>query len=355
MNYDRKSILSLKLRSATHLRKLSRNELFSRLQIIRFVDPITDVAFKQVEEEIWRNQEDDSPHGNPWHVSFHASSFPGDDPMACSRAALYTMADFPSAEPFNRHGRTVMDAGKGIEVTLVRTWHKAGILLSAAPDDPVQTGFEHKEAWLTGSVDSVILPPRWNKPLPVEIKTKYQRDIDDMKLGRRGPDIRHVFQLKTQLALVALAQDSGQIWNNLDRVTHGFIYYLSRDRPSDTAEFRVDLDETFFAAGVERLKQWRQAFIDGVLPEDNPGKRESKFGHPMGWRWSYPPCNWCNHKKTCQLDFRENNQSLSKSAGVNRAKLVRPDYDFEKARQRVLDRWAGNGKITSDIHKEGSR
>jgi CRISPR/Cas system-associated exonuclease Cas4 (RecB family) len=338
--YDKGTLAGLKLRSALGLRKLTRQELLSRLQIIRTVDPITRSAYRQVEDVRWRSQDDDSPHGRAWHVSFHGSQFPGDNPMACSRQALYRMMDLPSAEPFSRRSRVVMQAGKDAEVELVRTWHEAGILLSASPEEAVQTGFTWSDAWLTSSVDSVIQPPNWQKPLPVEIKTKESKDIEKMQLGLRGPDPAHISQNKVQIALVRHFQD--ELWPGLQPVTHGIIFYMSRDNPANTAEFRVDYDEKFFEMGVERLKQWRKFFIDGVLPEENPSKR-----HPFGWRWSYPPCQFCDYKKTCQLDFKEGVALLADSVGIERAKLVRPDYDYQTARQRVLDEWEEDAKISS--------
>jgi hypothetical protein len=172
MNYDARTMISLKLNSQLQLRKLSRAEFFTRLQLIRTVDPMTEVIWREVEEKRFADQDGDSPHGHPWHVSFHASQFPGDDPMACPRQALYQMMDFPRGV-FSRRSRAIMSAGEAAEVELVRTYHEAGILLSAAPDDPQQTGFEMADAWLTGSVDCIIKPPNWNKPLPIEIKTKY--------------------------------------------------------------------------------------------------------------------------------------------------------------------------------------
>lgn len=337
MIYDRKAILGLKLRSRLALRKLTRAELFSRMQLIREVDPITNDAYRQVEEAKWKDQTDDSPHGHPWHVSFHASQFPGDDPMACPRQSLYRMMDFPRTEPTSRWLRQLADAGKGIEIELVRTWHEAGILISAGPDEEVQTGFEVPEAWLTGSVDAVILPPRWNKPLPIEIKTKFQRVIDEMKVGKKGPDEAHIRQIKVQLALVRMKQEEGELWSHLDPVTHGYIYYLSRDNPSDTAEFRVDYDPRFFEMGLQRLKDWKRFFENDLLPEYEPSKK-----HPMGWRWSYPPCQFCSYKKSCQLDFKEGVTNLSDSVGINRAKLVRPEYDAEAAIERVKERWDEN-------------
>lgn len=347
MQYDKTTILGLKLRSAVQLRKLTRLELLTRMQLLPVIDPITDEAYKAVEEEKWRKQTDDSPHGHPWHVSFHGSQFPGDDPLACPRESLYRMMDFPAAKPFNRAGRTVMSAGKAIEVELVQTWADAGILLSAAPTEEVQTGFEVEEAWLTSSVDSVILPPRWNKPLPIEIKTKYQKDIDQMKLGMRGPDAKHVIQCKVQVALVRSFQS--ELWPGLDPVTHGYIYYLSRDRPTETAEFRVDYDPKFFELGLERLKRWRAMFEEGVLPEQDPGKRESKFGHPNGktFKWSKLPCQWCDFKDTCQKDFRAGITDLMESHGIEKAKEIRPHYDPQAARDRVFARWRASDKIAA--------
>lgn len=333
MIYERTKILGLK-RNGSKLHKLSRSEMLTRFQITRTIEPLTIAAYKKVEEDRWRSGDGNSPHGNPWHTSFHASQFPGDNPMACSRQAVYRMMDLPNAEPFNRRARTVMAAGKAVEYELVSTFHDAGILISAAPDEPVQTGFTFADAWLTGSVDCVLLPPSWNKPLPVEIKSKYQEVIEQMQVGAKRPDENHIFQLKVQLALIRHAQESGQLWSDLDLVTHGYIYYLSRDRPFETAEFRVDYDSRFFEIGISVLKEWKELFKNEVLPSVNPSKR-----HPMGWKWSYPPCQWCDFKKTCKLDFEQGVTTLPESVGINRAKLVSDTYSYEEARARVLDRW----------------
>ena len=321
----------------TSLRKVSRTELFTRLQVIRTLDPIVNNAYRRSENMRWKNNEDNSPHGDPWHVSFHASQFPGDNPMACGRAAMYQMADIPTEDFPDRTLRTIAQVGKAIEEELVWTMARVGLLISAKPSEETQTGFQLKEAWLTGSVDCVIKPPGQNKPLPIEIKTKYQKVIDQMMRGERGPDIKHVYQLKTQLGLVALAQKNGELWSDLEPVTHGFIYYLSRDKPSDTAEFLVELYERFFQKGVEKLKEWQESFLAGVLPSENATKK-----HPMGWRWSYEPCKWCKYKKICKIDFERGTTELSESVGISRAKKIRDDYNYEEARERVLDRWPTN-------------
>lgn len=347
MIYNRTNVLSLQLKSAVELRKLSRAEFFTRLQLIKTIEPSIDLAFKIAEEMIHIEQSDDAPHGNPWHVSFHASQFPGNNPMACPRQSLYRMMDFPNPEPMSRMLRQTADLGKTFESTLVLTWATAGMLLSSADPDK-QTGFEFPDAWLTGSVDAVIQLPGTNRPTPVELKQRKDEVVQEMKLGR-GPYPEHVSQVKVEIAFTRLYQQLGLLWSDMDLCTHGYVYYGSRDDPSrTTAEFRVDHDENFWVAGVETLKRWRAYFEEDMLPELNPtGKRTTQFGHPNGWRWSRQPCQWCSFKKTCQLDFREGVDQLSNSNGVNRARLVRKDYDPESSRLRVRARW-GKRKDNKD-------
>lgn len=343
MIYDKQTVLSLQFNGITNLRKLTRAEFFTRLQLIRMVEPIVDEAFRISEEKTLREQLDDDPHGHLWHVSFHASQFPGNNPMACARQSLYRMMDFPPGEPTSRRLRQTAEAGKAVEASLVHAWHQAKMLLSS-PDPNNQTGFVLENAWLTGSVDAVIAMSGKNKPwrpVPIEVKNRSASTIAAMKMGQ-GPFPEHISQVKVEIAFTRLYQELGQ-WlpfDEFDPCTHGYIYYVSRDNPLETAEFRVDYDPEFFNVGVEKLKRWRAYFEEDLLPEDNPGKRSTIFGHPNGWRWSKDPCQWCSFKKTCQLDFRESVTQLSDSNGVNRARRVRPDYDPQAARQRVRDRWA---------------
>jgi hypothetical protein len=111
----------------------------------------------------------------------------------------------------------------------------------------------------------VLLPEGYTAPLPIEIKSKYQSAIDEMKVGSRKPDQGHIFQTKVQLALIRHEQENGGLWSDLDPVTH--------------------------------------------------------------------------FKKTCKLDFEQGVDKLTDSVGINRAKLVREDYDYTESRKRVLDRW----------------
>lgn len=346
MIYNRTNILGLQFRQMTLLRRLTRAELFTRLQITRSIEPITNTAYKEVEEQIWRQNLDDAPHGQSWHLSFHGSQFPGDDPMACPRQSLYRMMNFPSEGPISRKLRMTSSQGKAIESELVATWDAADILISSSDPDQ-QTQFEYPDAWLTSSVDAVLKPDGWNKPLPVEVKNRSAKVIDEMQHGR-GPFPEHISQIKVQIAFIRLYQEMGLLWSDLEPVTHGLLYYVSRDMPTDTAEFRVDYDRNFFVEGIERLKRWRAYFEEGLLPELNPGKRSSRFGHPNGWKWSYEPCATCAFKKVCQLDFREGRDQLRDSIGVDIAQKIRPDYDAEATILRVRARWQEKDRDTPE-------
>ena len=166
-----------------------------------------------------------------------------------------------------------------------------------------------------------------------------------MKLGGRGPDEPHVRQIKAELGFVYHAMKAGAVWAECDPPTHGYLFYLSRDRPSDTAEFRIDLDLRFFETGISRLREWKQAFLDDVLPEKPKGRRSNNFGHPMGgadFKWSQLPCQFCDYKRTCQLDYRQNIHKLTESVGIDRTRVYREGYDPAEARKRVVATWAEN-------------
>ncbi len=342
MSYTRQELLGLRLRAATNLRRLTRREMYSRMQLIRTLEPIVSDAFTASLRRAWREQDHDSPHGHPWHVSFHASQFPGDDPMSCARQSLYRMMDLPSDAPPTRWLMMTAESGKTIETGVVKAFDDANLLLSAPPDSPVQTGFEMPEVMFTGSVDSVISMRR--RPTPIEIKTKHESVIAKMKLGMLGPDDGHVKQLKTEMGLVRAAQESGDLWPDMPLCDRGYIYYLARDTPFlvdgtvavvQTAEFMVEYDPKFFETGLEVLKRWKAYWVEEHLPSINPNKR-----HPNGWRWSYPPCNFCSFKKICKADHLAGIDSLEDSTGIEYAKSVRPDYKYEDARKRVKKRWS---------------
>jgi hypothetical protein len=210
---------------------------------------------------------------------------------------------------------------------VVKRWEEYGILLSAGPDAEVQTAFEFPEWWLTGSTDAIIKPPGWNRGHVIEVKTKYDDVINQMKLGQKSYDEVHRRQCLTYIGMANAV--SSELWPELDPVIDGSIYYISRDRPRNTVEYFFDLDSNFLQLGVERLAQWKQYFLEGHLPE-----------RPKEWRWTEEPCKWCPVKRQCKMDIKADVYKLEDSATIEYAKGIRKDYDYATKRAIVLDRWA---------------
>lgn len=352
----------------------TRTELWNRIGLLREVDPLVDAAYKfaaQLEREKPRQGHS---HEAPWHVSFHGSSFPGDDPNACGRAALYTMMDIPKPAP-PRWLMQVADAGKGIEDSLVEKWYGAGYLVSAPAHLPwvKQTQFNDKKHWLTSTVDSILCWPRKWEPIVVEVKSKDSDVIQAMQRMIRDPDRKHVFQVKTQ---IGLAHEAGPIkihrcFNSgrfaieiakgvrmcpehgtvkclreveLDPPSRGYIYYVSRDNPADTFEFMFEYDPEFMRQGREKLAKWRSSFLGDTLPATNFD--DKRFSHPFGWQWTKEefPCRYCGYGAICRDDHRKAVErqapiALSESEAVADAEEAREDYSLEKVREATLAYW----------------
>ena len=312
----------------------SLRDLYASLDLLpRLVDPLTDLAYEFVLQSKWQNDEGNSPHGHAWHTSFHASQFPTDLDLACPRKAVYQMANFTSEGPPSRWLVGLGDVGKAIEVSLTEKWHQFGVLLSPPPTEPIQLGAKDEESWLTCSFDSVILPPGYSRPIPVEVKSKSLEKVREMILGTKGPDEQHLAQLKVQLYF--LHKHQAEWWPNLEPVEFGVIYYLARDDPSVNKEFMVPLDIAWVEARLEKLKEFKYFFQQGEIAET---QRKS---HPLGWKWSEQPCKWCPMKKfVCKPDFKSGIVDLAKSHGVEFTRDKRNNYDFEEARKAVIDRWS---------------
>lgn len=341
---------------------LSRFEFFAGLGRIRVVDPLTDEAYRRAETEIHKGDLDSSPHGSPWHTSFHASKFPGDDERACGRYAVYSLMNVPEPEPISPEGRAVMDASKDLERQLVQRWYDNGRLLSAPPDADLQTGFEDPRYWLTGSTDAVKLPPNWHRPHVVEVKSKDDDVVMEMMGGKRRWDEAHRRQLLVQIGLAhaahpwrsvmvcsdcwRLVERGEEVWEcpvhgaeaqvqgvNLEPPRTGSLYYASRDRPRRSCEFFFTLDEEFMELGRAKLAEWRGYFERDELPP----RPFTKGG------WSLKPCQWCPMKKhVCKPDTTKKIERIQDSDAFHGyVQGLRPSYDYEETRQAVLDRWDG--------------
>lgn len=309
----------------------SRSEMFAKLGLTKPVaEPILNEAYKREERQIYEEDLFSAPHGQHWHLSFHASSFPGDDPKACGRKAIYTLMNIPGKEPISRQGRAVMEAGQDIEARVVWRYYRSGLLLSDPPDAEHQMGYEDTEHWLTGSPDVILLIPNKNRPHVVEIKTKWDSVIDKMKAGQQSFDPAHRIQC---LTYIGLTRDNAHLWPELEPCNSGSILYLSRDNPSKTHEFVFSYNEEFMKEGREKLEEWKQNYLNGELPE-----------RPKNWKWTEEPCKWCVYKRdVCKPDYKDGVTKLKDSNGIAWAEKQRKiGYDYEETRKAVLQRWNVN-------------
>lgn len=328
----------------------SLHETYAKLDLLpKVVDELTDAAYKIVLEKKFTQDLGNSPHGNPWHTSFHASQFPVDKEYACPRKAVYRLANFTEPEPPSRWLVGLGEIGKAIEVALTTKWQEIGILLSPPPTEPIQLGAQDDDSWLTCSFDSVLLPFDWNKPLPVEVKSKSLEVVQKMILGDRGPDDNHVAQLSVQLYFLRKNQE--QWWPNLNPVTHGVIYYVARDDPNVTKEFNIPLDIPWVEERIDLLKEWKDLFI-----REEIAQTQTK-SHPLGWKWSELPCKWCPFKRDiCKPDWQEGITDLSESRGIDKTIMARGGgYSYSEARSTVIDRWRDTQKETDDSNSDNSQ
>lgn len=310
---------------------VSRKEMFHRLGLINVVDPIVQKACEEYEQKAWEQGLDSSPHGFPWHTSFHASSFPGDDPKPCGRKAIYELMDVPSEGPLDPAVRAMGNVGKYLELELVKIWQEAGILLSTDGDE-YQTGFVFPTYWLTGNTDAIILPPGWNRPHVVEVKGKDDDVVTKMRMGVRSYDEEHRRQLLAYIA--GFHWYSSIFWPDLEPVTSGSLYYVSRSRPRNTMEYYFDLDTEFFEQGLKKIQEWQLDYIAGILP-----------ARDKAWKWTETPCKWCKFKKhVCKPDYKAKIGSIEDSHAIEYSKSVNPNYSYEDRRAKVLERWTDGSK-----------
>jgi hypothetical protein len=306
----------------------SRKQLLAETSNLpSIVDIVVQKIYEREEKKVWEEGLWDEPHGQPWHVSFHASEFPGNDPKACARKAIYGLMDIPAPKPVEPSGRAIMEQGKAAEEAIVWRLHRAGILATRPPDAEHQMGFRDTGAWLTGSPDAVIaLPgPRYHI---VEIKSKSDAVIKLMQDGERSYDPKHYKQLQTYLGLAKLGEYESE--NHIHQVNEGSLYYVSRENPLNTKEFRFLADDEFYDVGRTRLLEWKQFFLDGELPP-----------RPEEWKWSEEPCKYCPMKAVaCKPDYKAKVQKLEDSASIEFAQSVRPKYNYEQKRRKVLDFWS---------------
>lgn len=346
---------------------MRRSELLGALDDITPVEESVIDAFKCEAQKEWRSG-DVSPHGMPWHTSFHGSSFPGDDPLVCGRAQVYGLLNPAKKAPVEPWLQCWFDIGSDIEHRFVSRLDNYGILLSnnVVGGDEIQTGFTDTGTWLTGSTDAIILPRWQRKAHMIEIKTTSDEKVKAMLADRNNTVSSHekyLRQIKCYIGmahempyspLVTICRVSGTLMDGI-RCKHcvsgecdpvlirveppdeGTLIYLSREEPIGKegqrafVSYYVQYDPDFTAAGRERVKSWKDYFLkDEIPPHIHEGQRA---------KWSVKPCDYCDCKPFCKEDFKEKRTVLSESALIEFTRSIRPHYDPDKTRQMVLDRW----------------
>jgi hypothetical protein len=318
---------------------LARAEALDALFGDTAIDEITDDAYALVAKHEAEEQNKGLAAKDAWHLSFHASRYPGDDPVACGRQAIYGLLD-PQGAPTSRKTQHLFDEGTDIEHRHVERWYRAGRLLSAPPFVKRQDFYEDPEHWLTSTVDALTPMLNADAFTPTELKTKDVDVVKAMVMGERGPDPQHVRQNMVQLDRVLDAgprdvlrcQNSRRLavwvnddeWGQLDAericpqhrhtgcleqvelipLRYGYIHYIARGRNRLVRTFRVNYDEAVMRVGRERLAAWRGSYLRGVLPQVNWA--QNKYAHPNGkdWGWSKAPCKWCDFQRLCRDDMK---------------------------------------------------
>lgn len=176
---------------------ISRLALYNELGGVSVVDPILLDAYEREAERDWRGEDGRTP------TSFYISSFPGTDPYACGRAAVYSLMGLPREKPMDIEAFRWMDAGKALEMDFIRRFAAEGKLLSgneAAGEAQTKLGDPH--VWSSGAVDAIILPWGWKQGHCVEVKNTSAEKMAAMRASRDQTPWSHkkyVRQLKTYI------------------------------------------------------------------------------------------------------------------------------------------------------------
>lgn len=340
------------------------------------VPPMLMAAYELELHREW-SKGDRSPHGHAWHTSFHASEFPGQNKIACGRLAVYNLLDPPSEKPHPPFLQAWFDLGSNLEHDWVRRLNAAGVLLSAdvTAGAAHQTGFRDDEHWFTGSSDAIVLVPERMQGHCVEVKTTSHEKVLKMLNSGEVPKQhgKYLRQLGAYIGLaheapfspeVVLCQKSMRLCSPIDGawvcpcrrlptdrpsdLTHdgecapasytvrppddGTLIYSSREEPLTVASFNVAYDPAFMSEGRAKLAAWKQAFLEGKIPEHPHEHAKAK--------WSVDPCQYCPLKaEVCKLDYSQKVTDLRRSNLIGFATRLRPGWNYNSVRSAVLQRW----------------
>jgi CRISPR/Cas system-associated exonuclease Cas4 (RecB family) len=164
----------------------------------------------------------------------------------------------------------------------------------------------------------------------LEIKTKANEVVNEMKRGTKSYDYQHKGQIMAYMYFARIGHKLlGFDKLGLEKCIDGTIIYISRDDPSNIAEFIIQYDNAATKEALERLASYRQAYLDDKLPT-----------RPKTFWWTSEPCKWCEFKKGCKIDHTEKITTLSESNLIKNANLQDDTYDLNKIRQSIDAYWA---------------
>jgi hypothetical protein len=314
---------------------VSRRKLLLALNILKDgpdLEAITKKAMVDFELAEWKK---DSDHIT---TSFYASQFPGSE-KSCKRKMLYSLMNIPEVDPLSPKLRGMTHMGNAAEYLIVHRLMKAGKTLAVEPpehfgDKIEQTKFSDSETWLSGATD-LILDLReegYGNVLPVDIKSKDHSVIEQMNIGARGYDEKHFYQVQAYIYFCRkFHEDMGWDKIGLGMADSGMLYYVSRQDPTYVKQFFFPMDEEAIARAVETMKETKDLFFSGDIPERDPS-----------WKWTEEPCKWCPFKReACKKDWKDGVTRLSESNGIEFAKYVNPSYDYDEIKLKIEERWNG--------------
>jgi hypothetical protein len=309
---------------------VSREEMFLKLGIYSSgpnLDDLTERAYRDWEETQWREP------ARP-RTSFTASKVGGEP--RCARQALYRLMNIPSPEPIEPRGVAIMRQGIAAEDQIVFRWGRAGLTIAGSV--PLNEGgrirqlaIRSPEHWLAGFTDSVLDLRRigWDYVTPVDVKSKSEKKIREMQDGNPPDDGEYRTQVMIYTwGCIQIHEQMGWADMGLKPAIGGSILYVSRDNPRNSYEVWVPYEESYVQELLDDLLEWKAQFLAGRLPP-----------RPKEWRWTEQPCKWCDFKKMCKQDIRDDVNVLYDSCTVKFAREVDPGYDPEKNRRMVVKRW----------------
>lgn len=317
---------------------LSRKRLFTALGIID--EPGVPRLHRRT-QWAYRELEHAKKNTGRFRSSFWAGSFPAGPKLHCGRLALYRLMNIPEAGHAQPLLAAAARAGLDVENQITYRWGRAGITLGGSV--PVEEGAPFEQLrlqdpryWLSAAIDGTIdMRPEHPAVICVDVKSKREKFVNELKVGAKRPDPRHIGQVISNIHLCRLYhEEMGWAAMGLEPCNGGFVYYVSRDDPSNGKAFWVPYDETEIADALSLLSEWRDNFVAGELP-----------ARPKDWKWSQGPCQWCDFKKeVCKPDDKAGITSLTESISVKYGKSVDPTWDPTKIQEKVLERWGRKEK-----------